>query len=91
MTFTHSTDAVVDEYSAAYWVTDEILYAVLSRDYQRGIDILRFTDKPVAGTTRVAGAAAPAVAVSSPVARPAAPARPQLDPREGYVCPLPGG
>ncbi|HVF54192.1 MAG TPA: hypothetical protein VNC78_11405 [Actinomycetota bacterium] len=28
--------------SAAYWITDEILYAV---DYQRGIDILRFTGK----------------------------------------------
>lgn len=29
--------------SAAYWVTDEIVYAV---DYQRGIDILRFTGNP---------------------------------------------
>jgi hypothetical protein len=28
--------------SAAYWVTDEIVYAV---DYQRGLDILRFTSK----------------------------------------------
>jgi hypothetical protein len=28
--------------SGAYWVTDEILYAV---DYQRGIDILRYTGK----------------------------------------------
>jgi hypothetical protein len=29
--------------SAAYWMNDEILYAV---DYQRGIDILRYTGKP---------------------------------------------
>jgi hypothetical protein len=29
--------------SADYWITDEIVYAV---DYQRGIDILRYTDKP---------------------------------------------
>lgn len=29
--------------SAIYWITDEILYAV---DYQRGIDILRYTGKP---------------------------------------------
>lgn len=29
--------------SAAYWITDEIVYAV---DYQRGVDILRYTGKP---------------------------------------------
>jgi hypothetical protein len=29
--------------SAAYWLNDEIVYAV---DYTRGLDILRFTDKP---------------------------------------------
>lgn len=29
--------------SAAYWVTDELVYAV---DYTRGLDILRYTDKP---------------------------------------------
>ncbi|MGI8406979.1 MAG: LVIVD repeat-containing protein [Actinomycetota bacterium] len=29
--------------SADYWINDEIVYAV---DYQRGIDILRYTDKP---------------------------------------------
>ena len=29
--------------SAAYWMTDELVYAV---DYSRGIDILRYTDKP---------------------------------------------
>jgi hypothetical protein len=28
--------------SAAYWINDKILYAV---DYQRGIDILRWTGK----------------------------------------------
>jgi hypothetical protein len=29
--------------SAAYWITDEIIYSV---DYQRGLDILRFTGDP---------------------------------------------
>ena len=29
--------------SSAYWLTDEIVYSV---DYSRGIDILRYTDKP---------------------------------------------
>ena len=29
--------------SAVYWINDEILYTV---DYNRGIDILRYTDKP---------------------------------------------
>ena len=29
--------------SADYWITDEIVYAV---DYNRGIDIIRYTDKP---------------------------------------------
>ena len=37
--------------SAAYWVTDEIVYSV---DYQRGIDILKFTNTPATGTTEVA-------------------------------------
>jgi hypothetical protein len=34
--------------SAAYWVTDEIVYTT---DYQRGFDILRFTDEPAGGET----------------------------------------
>lgn len=35
--------ALASAASAPYWVTDEILYSV---DYNRGIDILRFTGKP---------------------------------------------
>ena len=38
--------------SAAYWVTDKIVYAV---DYQRGLDILRWTGKTYAPTTASGG------------------------------------
>jgi len=70
--------------SAAYWVTNDILYTI---DYQRGIDILRFTDKPSSGTVRVAaspGYQAPAPPAAVP---PALRARLEADP---YSCPLPG-
>ena len=70
--------------SAAYWVNDEIVYSV---DYQRGIDILRFTDTPATGTTRVA--ASPGY--KAPNARPPlAPALRAAISRDPYACPLPG-
>lgn len=34
--------------SAAYWITDEIVYAV---DYTRGVDILRYTGPEADGTS----------------------------------------
>jgi len=40
--------------SAAYWVTDEIVYTA---DYQRGIDILRFTDEPASDELTMVGQA----------------------------------
>jgi hypothetical protein len=71
--------------SAAYWITDEIVYAV---DYQRGIDILRFTDAPVGETVTV-----PATPGYTPpaVVRPrlSAALREQLA-TDPYACPLPG-
>ena len=39
--------------SAAYWVTDEIVYVT---DYQRGIDVLRFTGEPATGEVAVGSA-----------------------------------
>ncbi len=36
--------------SAAYWITDQIVYSV---DYQRGIDILKFTDAPATTTYEI--------------------------------------
>jgi hypothetical protein len=77
--------------SAAYWITDEIVYAV---DYQRGIDILRFTDAPAAGTTRVA--ASPGYRPldgdqpRAPRAPVAAKALDKAFSRDPYACPLPG-
>ena len=71
--------------SAAYWITDEIVYAV---DYQRGIDILRFTDAPATRTVKVPAsplyvppAAAPAALTARANAQQA---------RNPYACPLPG-
>ncbi len=72
--------------SAAYWITDEIVYAV---DYQRGIDILKFTDKPATGEVRVApspGYRAP-VRTRPPMASLAKAAMLRKDP---FACPLPG-
>ena len=69
--------------SAAYWVDDEYVYVV---DYQRGIDILRFTGEPATGTRRVEGL------VTQP--RPLAPWRQRLLQQQrqtdAFVCPLPG-
>jgi hypothetical protein len=68
--------------SAAYWVNNEILYSV---DYQRGIDILRFTNTPSTRTVEVP--ASPGY-----VAPPALPVRTERRPasRNEYICPLPG-
>ena len=41
--------------SAAYWINDTVLYNV---DYQRGIDIITFTNTPATGEVRTGGAAA---------------------------------
>ena len=71
--------------SAAYWVTDKIVYSV---DYQRGIDILKFTDAPATGTTEVAaspGYVAP-LRTRAPMASMAATALR----RDPFACPLPG-
>jgi LVIVD repeat-containing protein len=48
--------------SASYWVTDEIVYSV---DYQRGLDILRFTNEPATGEISVPGAPGYAVGVGA--------------------------
>jgi len=67
--------------SAAYWITDEIVYAV---DYQRGIDILRFTDAEAEGTVE----ASPSRGYVAPPARVKLPRGAlQADP---FACPLPG-
>ncbi|HVE99453.1 MAG TPA: hypothetical protein VNA12_09765 [Mycobacteriales bacterium] len=70
--------------SAAYWVTDEIVYAV---DYQRGIDILRFSGKPSSRVVTVAGTgagAAPKRPAGPRVRFEGATTRPS-----SYVCPVP--
>jgi hypothetical protein len=66
--------------SAAYWATDEILYSV---DYQRGIDILRFTGEPSEGEVFVPGTGAGLEAAALP---------PRLDAPRGmtpFSCPVP--
>ena len=71
--------------SAAYWVTDEIVYAV---DYQRGIDILKFTDAPVTGTTEVAPS--PAYVAPLRTRAPMASLAGKALSKDPYACPLPG-
>lgn len=62
--------------SAAYWLDDEV---VLTADYQRGIDILRFSGEPATRTVSVPG----------PVfQRAALPARAYAQ-AQAYGCPLP--
>ncbi len=69
--------------SAAYWVNDSVVYAV---DYQRGIDILKFSGKPSSKVVRVPGTGAPA---------PRAKAGPRVrfegaaGRRSAYICPVP--
>ncbi len=70
--------------SAAYWVNDEILYSV---DYQRGIDILRFTDEPATGQISVAGEPGVAIGLQTQPYGYDAP-RSKSTP---FVCPVPGG
>lgn len=69
--------------SAAYWVTDEILYSV---DYQRGIDILRFTNTPASERLSV-----PAPAGFNPVVQkvPVGVLTDAPRKRGSFVCPLP--
>lgn len=71
--------------SAAYWVTDEIVYAV---DYQRGIDILKFTDAPATGTTEVA----PSPGYQAPLRTrpPMASMASKTLSKDPFACPLPG-
>jgi hypothetical protein len=71
--------------SAAYWITEEIVYAV---DYQRGIDILRFTDAPATGT-RTVPASAGYVATTAAAAPLTSALRARLT-ADPYACPLPG-
>jgi hypothetical protein len=72
--------------SAAYWVTDQILYSV---DYQRGIDILRFTNQPATDEMYVPGDPGLAVGASAPQLRPGTDAVRSKD--TPFVCPVPGG
>lgn len=67
--------------SGAYWVSDDVIY---TSDYQRGIDILRFTGEPATGEVRVEGVAAPTTGVR--------PSRLLPPERLGVelLCPLPG-
>ena len=69
--------------SAAYWISDDIVYAV---DYQRGIDILRFTGEPSGGTVQVP--ASPGY-VAPPVEPLPLAVRQQVA-TDPYACPLPG-
>jgi hypothetical protein len=76
--------------SAAYWVTDEILY---TSDYQRGIDILRFTGEPATAEVRTGLATSDAevarVAAARAGAAPRALARALTVTSDPYACPLP--
>ena len=73
--------------SAAYWITDEIVYAV---DYQRGIDILRFTDAPATGT--IAVPASPGYVAPPAAPAPATPALRAQRAEDPYVpASWPGG
>lgn len=65
--------------SAAYWVGKDLLYVF---DYQRGLDILRFHDKPAAAAIRPGAPGLPPT--EAPFFR-----RP-LRPSFGGVCPIPG-
>ena len=71
--------------SAAYWVTDEIVYSV---DYQRGIDILKFTDAPATGATEVPASPGyvPPLRTRAPMASLAS----RVLSSDPYACPLPG-
>ena len=79
--------------SAAYWVTDEIVYTT---DYQRGIDILRFTGEPAGEDLQLVGAAGDVLAgrVDPNVFRPwfgrsdVAPPRPVAVDAGAYQCPV---
>ena len=71
--------------SAAYWITDEIVYAV---DYQRGIDILRFTDAPAGSTVTVP--ASPGYVAPPTAPAPLTPALRAQAAKNPYACPLPG-
>lgn len=69
--------------SAAYWLNDEIVYSV---DYQRGIDILRFTGAPATSEEEL-----PSPPGFNPVPA-SSPTRVLTDgprSRGQYVCPLP--
>jgi len=70
--------------SAAYWVTDEILYAI---DYQRGIDILRFDPDAAPGPGQLLPAP-PAFNVVPP-STPTGLVYDGPRRRGQYVCPLP--
>lgn len=71
--------------SAAYWVTDEIVYTA---DYQRGIDVLRFTGEPATDEVTPSQTGLPAVPAPATAGRAGIAA---LDlPRSPYSCPLPG-
>lgn len=67
--------------SAAYWVSDTVLYAV---DYQRGIDILRF-DRTKPPTTSVQVGVRPAS-----IRRAAPRVEGRVTPDTPYICPVPG-
>jgi hypothetical protein len=67
--------------SAAYWVSEDVVY---TSDYQRGIDILRFTGDPAAGERRVEGPL-PALPAVRPT-RVLPPAALGIE----LLCPLPG-
>ncbi|HVF20616.1 MAG TPA: hypothetical protein VNA14_10275 [Mycobacteriales bacterium] len=69
--------------SAAYWVNDKVLYAV---DYQRGIDILKFSGKPSSKVVRVAGSDPLPKAVRRPAAMRF---EGRSTPGSTYVCPVP--
>jgi hypothetical protein len=68
--------------SAAYWVDEEIVYTA---DYQRGIDILRFTGEAPTDEVRVDGPA-PAAPLARPRVQGALQAAGVLPP----YCPIPG-
>ena len=72
--------------SAAYWLNDEILYTV---DYQRGIDILRFSGEPATGRVFVPGEGSLEALASAPGVPPGFDAVRTKGMQ--FVCPIPRG
>jgi hypothetical protein len=69
------------ETSAAYWPTDDIVYVL---DYSRGLDILRFHDRPKGGVKQASAAARVPLQQRKTVVRDQ-----QQTPGGPFACPIP--